>query len=39
MSRDPLGNLAFRMGEFFSDGGKLGKAKGYESRPGQARMA
>jgi ATP-dependent DNA helicase DinG len=27
------------MGEFFSDGGKLGKAKGYESRPGQARMA
>ena len=39
MSRDPLGNLAFRMGEFFSDGGKLGKAKGYESRPGQAKMA
>jgi len=39
MSRDPLGNLAFRMGEFFSDGGKLGKAKGYESRPGQAQMA
>jgi len=27
------------MGEFFSDGGKLGKAKGYESRPGQAQMA
>jgi ATP-dependent DNA helicase DinG len=27
------------MGEFFSDGGKLGKAKGYESRSGQARMA
>jgi ATP-dependent DNA helicase DinG len=27
------------MGEFFSEGGKLGKAKGYESRPGQARMA
>ncbi len=27
------------MGEFFSDGGKLGKAKGYESRPGQAKMA
>ena len=25
--------------EFFSDGGKLGKAKGYESRPGQAKMA
>ena len=39
MSQDPLGNLAFRMGEFFSDGGKLGKAKGYESRPGQAKMA
>ena len=39
MKRDPLGNLAFRMGEFFSDGGKLGKAKGYESRPGQAKMA
>lgn len=31
--------MAFRMGEFFSDGGKLGKAKGYESRPGQAKMA
>jgi ATP-dependent DNA helicase DinG len=27
------------MGEFFSDGGKLGKAKGYKSRPGQAKMA
>jgi hypothetical protein len=27
------------MGEFFSDGGKLAKAKGYESRPGQAKMA
>jgi ATP-dependent DNA helicase DinG len=27
------------MGEFFSNGGKLGKAKGYESRPGQAKMA
>jgi ATP-dependent DNA helicase DinG len=27
------------MGEFFSDGGKLGMAKGYESRPGQAKMA
>ena len=27
------------MGEFFSEGGKLGKAKGYESRPGQAKMA
>jgi ATP-dependent DNA helicase DinG len=27
------------MGEFFSDGGKLGKAKGYESRSGQAKMA
>jgi ATP-dependent DNA helicase DinG len=39
MSHEAQGNLAFRMGEFFSDGGKLGKAKGYESRPGQARMA
>ena len=39
MSSDAQGNLAFRMGEFFSDGGKLGKAKGYESRPGQAKMA
>ena len=39
MSADGEGNLAFRMGEFFSSGGKLGKAKGYESRPGQARMA
>jgi ATP-dependent DNA helicase DinG len=39
MSSEAQGNLAFRMGEFFSDGGKLGKAKGYESRPGQARMA
>ena len=39
MSAEAQGNLAFRMGEFFSDGGKLGKAKGYESRPGQARMA
>ena len=27
------------MGEFFSDEGKLGKAKGYESRSGQAKMA
>ena len=27
------------MGEFFSNGGKLGKAKGYESRFGQAKMA
>jgi ATP-dependent DNA helicase DinG len=27
------------MGEFFSDGGKLGRARGYESRPGQAKMA
>jgi len=27
------------MGKFFSEGGKLGKAKGYESRPGQAKMA
>jgi ATP-dependent DNA helicase DinG len=27
------------MGEFFSNGGKLGMAKGYESRPGQAKMA
>jgi len=39
MSQEGQGNLAFQMGEFFSDGGKLGKAKGYESRPGQARMA
>ena len=39
MSSEAQGNLAFRMGEFFSDGGKLGKAKGYESRPGQAKMA
>jgi len=39
MSAEAQGNLAFRMGEFFSDGGKLGKAKGYESRPGQAKMA
>ena len=39
MSSEAQGNLAFRMGEFFSNGGKLGKAKGYESRPGQARMA
>jgi ATP-dependent DNA helicase DinG len=39
MSHETQGNLAFQMGEFFSDGGKLGKAKGYESRPGQARMA
>jgi ATP-dependent DNA helicase DinG len=39
MSSETQGNLAFRMGEFFSDGGKLGKAKGYESRPGQAKMA
>ncbi len=39
MSAEAQGNLAFRMGEFFSDGGKLGRAKGYESRPGQARMA
>jgi len=36
---DHIVSLAFRMGEFFSDGGKLGKAKGYESRPGQAKMA
>ena len=39
MSSETHGNLAFRMGEFFSEGGKLGKAKGYESRPGQAKMA
>ncbi len=39
MSSEAQGNLAFRMGEFFSEGGKLGKAKGYESRPGQAKMA
>jgi len=39
MSPEAEGSLAFRMGEFFSNGGKLGKAKGYESRPGQARMA
>ncbi|NBT48312.1 MAG: DEAD/DEAH box helicase [Actinobacteria bacterium] len=39
MSSEAQGNLAFRMGEFFSNGGKLGKAKGYESRPGQAKMA
>jgi len=39
MSAESEGSLAFRMGEFFSEGGKLGKAKGYESRPGQAKMA
>ena len=39
MRQEGQGNLAFQMGEFFSDGGKLGKAKGYESRPGQAKMA
>jgi ATP-dependent DNA helicase DinG len=39
MRQEGQGNLAFRMGEFFSNGGKLGKAKGYESRPGQAKMA
>ncbi len=39
MSPEAEGSLAFRMGEFFSNGGKLGKAKGYESRPGQAKMA
>ena len=39
MRQEGQGNLAFQMGEFFSNGGKLGKAKGYESRPGQARMA
>jgi ATP-dependent DNA helicase DinG len=36
---DQIVSLAFRMGKFFSEGGKLGKAKGYESRPGQAKMA
>ena len=39
MSAEAEGSLAFRMGKFFSNGGKLGKAKGYESRPGQAKMA
>jgi len=39
MSAGAEGSLAFQMGEFFSDGGKLGQAKGYESRLGQARMA
>jgi len=39
MRQEGQGNLAFRMGEFFSEGGRLGKAKGYESRPGQAKMA
>ena len=39
MSAEAEGSLAFRMGEFFSNGGKLGKAKGDESRPGQAKMA
>ena len=39
MSAEAEGSLAFRMGEFFSNGGKLGKAKGYESRSGQAKMA
>jgi len=39
MRQGEQGNLAFRMGEFFSEGGRLGKAKGYESRPGQVRMA
>jgi ATP-dependent DNA helicase DinG len=39
MRQGEQGNLAFRMGEFFSEGGRLGKAKGYESRPGQAKMA
>ena len=39
MRQEGQGNLAFQMGEFFSNGGKLGKAKGYESRPGQAKMA
>ena len=33
---EPLGP---RMVEFFSKGGKLGAAKGYEPRPGQATMA
>jgi len=39
MRQEGQGNLAFQMGEFFSNGGKLGMAKGYESRPGQAKMA
>ncbi|NBQ55122.1 MAG: hypothetical protein EBU36_00465, partial [Verrucomicrobia bacterium] len=39
MRQGEQGNLAYRMGEFFSEGGRLGKAKGYESRPGQAKMA
>jgi ATP-dependent DNA helicase DinG len=39
MRQEGQGNLAFRMGEFFSEGGRLGKAKGYESRPGQGKMA
>ena len=39
MRQEGQGNLAFQMGEFFSNGGKLGRAKGYESRPGQAKMA
>ena len=39
ISMEEQGNLALRMGEFFSEGGRLGKAKGYESRSGQMRMA
>ena len=39
MRQGAQGSLAFRMGEFFSEGGRLGKAKGYESRSGQMRMA
>ena len=34
-----LESLGPRMVEFFSKGGKLGAAKGYEPRPGQATMA
>ena len=33
------GSLSTRVREFFSPEGSLGKAKGYESRPGQAKMA
>ena len=32
MNQDGRGSLAFRMGGFFSEEGKLGKARGYESR-------
>ena len=33
------GSLPNRIKDFFSPAGNLGKAKGYESRPGQAKMA